>query len=141
MREKFHQSTTLAALVLSAWQMGMWLARVFVEYELKQRAQRPEQWGQCPKCGAKLQSKGFANRQMLTLVGWVEWRRRIGRCPNRCRSPQVVPFDEALEIAPYQQTSLEVMRLGCMLAVFLPFGLAVHLLAQLSGVSVSDATV
>jgi hypothetical protein len=139
MREKFHQSTTLAALVLSAWQMGLWLAHAFVEYELNQRAPQSEQWGQCLKCGAKLQSKGFANRQMLTLVGWVEWRRRIGRCPNRCSGPQVVPFDEALQIAPYQQTSVELMRLGCLLAVFLPFGLAVHLLEQLSGVSISDA--
>lgn len=141
MREKFHQSTTLAALVLAAWQMGMWLARAFVESELNQRAQRPEQWGQCAHCGGKLQSKGFANRQMLTLVGWVEWRRRIGRCPNRCSGPQAVPFDEELQIAPYQQTSVELMRLGCMLAVFLPFGLAVHLLEQLSGVSVSDTAV
>lgn len=139
MREKFHQSTTLAALVLAAWQMGMWLARAFMEYELNRRAQQPEQWGDCPKCGAKLESKGFANRQMLTLVGWVEWRRRIGRCPNRCRGPQVVPLDAELEIAPYQQTSMELMRLGCLLSVFLPFGLAVHLLEQLSGVSISDA--
>lgn len=139
MREKFHQSTTLAALVLAAWQMGMWLAHAFVEYELNQRAQQPEQWGQCPKCGAKLQSKGFADRQMLTLVGWIAWRRRIGRCPNRCSSPQVVPFDDELGIAPYQQTSMELMRLGCLLSVFLPFGLAVHLLEQLNGVTISDA--
>ena len=94
MQEKFHHSPTLAALVLAAWQMGMWLARAFVESELNQRAQRPEQWGQCSKCGAKLHSKGFAQRQMLTLVGWVEWRRRIGRCPNRCRGSQAAPLDE-----------------------------------------------
>lgn len=141
MQEKFHQSPTLAALVLAAWQMGMWLARAFVESELNQRAQQPEQWGQCPECGGKLQSKGFAKRQMLTLVGWVEWRRRIGRCPSRCRGSQIVPLDAELEIAPSQQTSMELMRLGCMLAVFLPFGLAVHLLEQLSGVSISDAAV
>ena len=36
---------------------------------------------------------------------------------------------------------MELMRLGCMLAVFLPFGLAVHLLEQISGVSISDAAV
>jgi hypothetical protein len=47
MREQFHQSTTLATLVLAAWQMGLWLARAFVEYELNQRAQRSEQWGNC----------------------------------------------------------------------------------------------
>ncbi|MBW4422265.1 MAG: ISKra4 family transposase [Myxacorys californica WJT36-NPBG1] len=141
MRKTFHQSTTLAALVLAGWQMGMWLARAFVEYELNQRAQQPEQWGHCCECGTRLHSKGYASRRMLTLVGWVEWRRRVGRCPNRCGGSQVVPLDEELGLAPYQQTSMELMRLGCLLAVFLPFGLAVHLLEQLSGVSVSDAAV
>ncbi|MGV0027137.1 hypothetical protein [Phormidesmis priestleyi] len=138
MREKFHQSPTLAALVLVAWQMGLWLARAFVEYELNQRAQQAEQWGHCPECGAKLQSKGFVKCRMLTLVGWVEWKRRVGRCPHRCGGSQAVPFDAELGIAPYQQTSVELMRLGCMLAVFLPFGLAVHLLEQLSGIGISD---
>jgi hypothetical protein len=63
----------------------------------------------------------------------------VSRCPNRCRGSQAVPLDEALGIAPHQQTSLELMRLGCLLAVFLPFGLAAHLLEQLSGIRISDA--
>jgi hypothetical protein len=75
MRQKFHQSPTLAALVLVAWQMGLWLARALVEYELHRRSQQSVPWGHCPECGAKLRSKGFVKRQMLTLVGYVEWKR------------------------------------------------------------------
>jgi hypothetical protein len=45
-----------------------------------------------------------------------------------------------LGIEPYQQTSVELMRLGCLLAVFLPFELAVMLLQQFSGIAISDAT-
>lgn len=35
---------------------------------------------------------------------------------------------------------MELTRLGCLLAVFVPFEIAVGLLKQLSGVSLSDAT-
>lgn len=140
LQEKLHHNHTLAGLVLTAWQIGLWLANGLVEAELNQRAQQAMGWGRCPQCGAMFQSKGYANRQMLTLVGRVEWRRRVGRCPNRCTGSQSVPFDEILGVAPYQQTSVELMRLGCLLAVFVPFEIAVGLLKQLSGVSLSDAT-
>jgi hypothetical protein len=140
MQEKLHHNRTLAGLVLAAWQVGLWLAHLLVESELNQRAQQAVEWGRCPKCTATLQSKGYVSRRMLTLVGWVGWRRRVGRCPNRCRGSQIVPFDETLGIAPYQQTSVELMRLGCLLALFVPFENAVRLLKQLSGVSLSDAT-
>jgi hypothetical protein len=46
-----------------------------------------------------------------------------------------------LAITPYQQTSMELMRLGCLLAAFLPFELAVQLLVQLCGIRISDDTV
>ena len=75
---------------------------------------------------------------MQTLVGHVQWRRRIGRCPNRCSGIQSVPFDQVLGLAPYQQSSVELMRLGCLLALFVPFELAAWLLSQLSGLRVSD---
>lgn len=78
---------------------------------------------------------------MLTIVGWVEWRRRVGRCPNRCAGSHDAPFDTVLGIVPYQQTSIELVRMGCLLAVFLPFELAVQLLSQLCGIDMSDATV
>ncbi len=78
---------------------------------------------------------------MLTLVGQVEWKRRIGRCPHRCLGSEQTPFDEVLGIQAYQQTSTELIRLGCLLTVFLPFDLTSHLLQQLTGAVVSDATI
>jgi hypothetical protein len=139
--EKLQKSVTLASLVLVAWQIGLWFARALVNHHLNERAQRPQSWGNCHQCGSRLESKGFVSRRMLTLVGWVEWRRRVGRCPNRCAGSHAAPFDKVLGIASYQQTSIEVVRLGCLLAVFLPFELAVQLLSQLCGISISDDTV
>jgi hypothetical protein len=121
MQEKLHHHRTLAGLVLAAWQMGLWLANALVESQLNQRAQQVRVGGRRPQYGATLHSNGDVSRRMLTLVGWVAWRRRVGRCPNRCRGSQAVPFDETLGIAPYQHTSGELMRLGCLLAVFVPF--------------------
>lgn len=138
---KLRATSTLAALVLSAWQMGLWVAKIIVEHQLAERSQAPTALGHCSSCGTSLVSKGFATRQLLTLVGEVEWKRRISRCPNRCSGSQQAPFDAVLGIAPYQQTSIELVRFGCLLAVFLPFELAASLLQQLSGITVSDATV
>lgn len=138
--EKLQRSDTLASLVLTAWQIGLWFARTLVNYQLNERAKRPEVWGNCHQCGSRLESKGFVSRRMLTLVGWVEWRRRVGRCPNRCPDSHDAPFDGVLGIVPYQQTSIELMRLGCLLAVFLPYELAVQLLSQLCGICISDDT-
>jgi hypothetical protein len=138
--EKLQKSTTLASLVLTAWQIGLWFAKTLVEQQLNQRSQQPQAWEHCSQCGVRLQSKGFVSRRMLTLVGWVEWNRRVGRCPRHCLGSDVTPFDQVLEIRRYQQTSVELLRLGCLLAVFLPFELAVQILAQLCGIRVSDDT-
>jgi hypothetical protein len=133
--------SSLSAVVLTARQMGLWLARAIVEQQLHERAVAPTKWGNCLVCHAQLISKGFVKRQMLTLVGQVEWKRRVGRCPHRCLGSQQIPLDEALSIKPYQQTSIELMRLGCLLAVFLPFDLASWMLQQLTGVGVSNDTI
>jgi hypothetical protein len=135
------RASHLPAGVLTAWQIGLWFAKTLVEQQLDERAKRPQGWANCAKCGRRLESKGFVSRQMLTLVGWVEWKRRIGRCPNRCAGSHCAPFDAVLGIAAYQQTSIELVRLGCLLAVFMPFELAVQLLAQLCGIHMSDGTV
>ncbi len=92
-------------------------------------------------CGRRLVSKGFVKRQMLTLVGTVEWKRRVGRCPQKCSGSQQIPFDVTLGIQSYQQTSTELIRLGCLLAIFLPFDLSAQLLRQLTGITISDATI
>lgn len=99
------------------------------------------EWNACSVCATRLVSKGFVNRRILTLVGWVEWRRRVGRCPHRCPGSQSTPFDQNLGIDAYQQTSTELMRLGCLIAVFLPFELAAWFLHQLSGTQVSEDTI
>lgn len=75
---------------------------------------------------------------MFTLVGEVEWKRRIGRCSRRCPGSQHAPFDAILDIDAHQRTSTEVRRLGCLLAIFLPFDLAASILQQLSGITVSE---
>jgi hypothetical protein len=46
-----------------------------------------------------------------------------------------------LGIKASAQTSTELQRLGCLLAVFLPFALAVEILMQLTGIEVSDRSV
>lgn len=134
-------NTTLAKVVLTAWQMGLWLARAMVCQQLSERAQLPPQWSCCPQCGTRLVSKGLVKRRILTLVGWVEWRRRVGRCPHRCSGSQKASLDDVLGIQPYQQTSTELMRLGCLLTVFLPFNLAAWMLQQLTGIAISDDTI
>jgi hypothetical protein len=64
-------ATTLPELVMVALQVGLMVARWLLETELMRRAQRPQDWGQCPHCGSRLHSKGFQHRQMQTLVGGI----------------------------------------------------------------------
>lgn len=139
--QRLSQARTLSAIVLTAWQMGIWLANRIVRQQLAARAQAVTQWGECPACGTRLVSKGFAVRQMLTLVGVVKWTRRVGRCPKQCFGSQSIPFDTELGIQRYQQTSTELVRLACLLVVFVPFELASQLMQQLTGIEVGSATI
>ena len=139
--QQLRDAVTLATLVLTAWKMGLWIARSIVEQQLTERGKREDEQSYCSVCKTPLLSKGFAERQMLTLVGKVHWKRRIRRCPRHCLNSQKVPSDDALGIVAHQQTSIELVRLGCLLAVFLPFELAASILQQSSGISVSDGTI
>jgi hypothetical protein len=112
---------TLTLLVLSAWRLVRVLAIKIVEEALIERAQRPTQWSNCPKCGKRLHSKGFVSRQITSVIGIVRWKRRVGRCPNGCEIGQIAPLDKALGLLPHQRTSVELQKLGCLLAVFVPF--------------------
>ena len=112
MFETLENASTLSALVLSAWHLAMYLVAKFVEAELEKRAVQKRNWGKCPQCGKNLQSKGFQGREMKTLVGKIIWRRRIGRCPNKCKIGQVAPFDKELGLDAYQGTSSEVKHLA-----------------------------
>ena len=138
--EDLKQTTSLVSIVWVAWQMGLWIGRAIVEDQLNTRAQLSSPWSKCRHCGRQLRSKGFEKRRMLTLVGWVKWRRRVGCCPDGCRGSREHPFDQVLGISAYQQTSDEVRRLGCLLCVFLPFELSSWLLRQFTGLQFESDT-
>jgi hypothetical protein len=131
----------LTALMLAAWQVARTLTVHRVEAVLAERARHPTLWPRCPQCGAGWRSKGFAKRQITSLFGPIQWRRRVGRCPHGCETPQVAPLDEALGVQPHQRTSGELQSLGCALAVFVPFAPAARLLGWSSGGTVSPQAV
>jgi hypothetical protein len=135
------EAHSLPTLVLAAWQVGRLLAVHLIEAVLAARARQPSAWPSCPRCGVALRSKGFATRQVLSLCGPIQWRRRVGRCPQGCAIAQVAPVDDALGVQPYQRTSGELQALGCALAVFVPFATAARLLSWYSGGVVSPRAV
>jgi hypothetical protein len=139
--EAIENSSTLALLILSAWRLARVLAVRIVEESLIERAQRPTQWSDCPKCGKRLHSKGFVHRQISSMIGVVHWKRRVGRCPNGCEIGQVAPLDNALGLLPHQRTSFELQKLGCLLSVFVPFETSAALLNCLISVQVSSVAV
>jgi hypothetical protein len=135
------EARSLTMLVLAAWQVGRLLAVHLIEAVLAARARQPSAWPSCPRCGVALRSKGFATRQVISLCGPIQWRRRIGRCPQGCTIAQVAPLDDALGVQPHQRTSGELQALGCALAVFVPFATAARLLGWYSGGVVSPRAV
>jgi hypothetical protein len=64
----------------------------------------------------------------------------VGHCPKGCKNSLYVPLDKALGIAPYQNSSDELVRLGCLLSLFVPYELAAWLLGQFSGLQVSASS-
>ena len=90
------EACSLTTLVLAAWQVGRLLAVHLIEAVLAARGRQPSAWPSCPRCGVTLRSKGFATRQVMSLCGPIQWRRRIGRCPQGCAIAQVAPLDDAL---------------------------------------------
>ena len=135
------EAQTLAQLMLAVWPLARLMALHIVEDVLAERAQRPRAGPRGPSCGVPLRSKGFAQRQLMTLFGPIRWRRRVGRCPQGCAMPQVAPFDEALGVQPPQRTSDELQWLGCACAVFVPFATAARLLGWYCGGIVSSRAV
>ena len=103
--ESIGNASTLTLLILSAWRLARVLAVRIVEEALIERAQRLTQWTDCPKCGKRLHSKGFAPRQITSVIGIIRWKRRVGRCPHGCAIGQIAPLDKALGLLPGQRTS------------------------------------
>ena len=134
------EAASLVLMVLAAWEVVRRLAVRLVEESLTVRAQQPEAWSACGRCGRWLQSKGFQPRTLHTLFGVIGWRRRVGRCPKGCKGSQVAPLDRALGLMAHQRTGVEVQWMGCLLAVFVPYETARRLLQQLTGVELAVGT-
>jgi hypothetical protein len=132
---------SLTAFSLAAWQVARLLTVHRVEAGLAERSQPPPLWPRGPQWGAGLRSKGFAKRQITSLFGPRPWRRRVGRCPHGCETPQVAPWDEGLGIPPPQRSSGEFQALGGAWAVCVPFATAARLLGWASGSPVSPQAV
>jgi hypothetical protein len=140
--EEVEQAAALVLLILTALQLGRAIAVKVVEEILNERGQAPEaECPQCEKCQAKLESKGLLGREILTLLGWVKWKRRVRRCPNGCKGSQVAPSDEVLGLTAYQKIGMEVKWLASALAIFVPFETAAVLLAMLTGVKVESKSI
>ncbi len=130
------QELNLANMVMIVWQIGLLVARAVLEEVLSKRGQEATEGSVCPKCGQRLESKGLLPRKLVTLVGEISWRRRVWRCPNKCKIKQVVPLDEELGLEANQRTGIEVKRLACALAVFVPYEIAAVLLSLLTGINI-----
>jgi len=141
MLDEMANATTLSLIIIAAWQLARILAVRLVEEALANKAQAKTEWGRCEKCGKRLQSKGFAPRQIKSIIGIIKWKRRLGRCSNKCAIGQVSPLDEALGLTPNQKSDSSLQQIACLAAIFVPFETAEMLLSQLSGVSVSSQTI
>jgi hypothetical protein len=128
---------SLTAVILAAWQVARVLTVHLVEAVLAARARRPLAWPRCPPCGGFLRRKGLATRQVMSLCGPMRWRRRVGRCPHGCETPQVAPLDEALGVQPHQRPSGERQSLGWAVAVCVPCATAARVLGWYRGRTVS----
>lgn len=139
--EKIENAPTLTLIVLAVLRLAFALAVKVAQEELTERARRPTQWPKCPVCGRRLHSKGLIRRSVASIIGIIEWKRRVGRCPNRCEIGQIAPLDTQLGLMPYQSCSLELYSLGCLLAVFVPYDTAARILKRFLPFTVSPVTI
>ncbi len=141
MFDELAEATTLSLLIMVAWQLAPVLTVRLVEETLTRRAQTKTEWGPCPKCGKRLQSKGFKPRQIKSIMGEIKWKRRLGRCSNKCVIGQIAPLDEELGLASNQKSDVGLQQAACLVALFVPFETAAMLLKQLTGIDISGQAI
>ena len=139
--EEVKNGVSLSIIIMAAFQLGRMLMVMLVEEIIANRAKEKTNWPNCEKCGKRLQSKGFAERQIQSVLGTIRWERRVGRCPKGCQIGQIAPLDEELGIEPYQQTSMELKKIGSSLAVFVAYETAANLMKQIIGIEVSSSSI
>lgn len=119
--DELENATKLAVLIVVAWQLARVLAVRLVEETLAKRVQEKTEWEACQKCGRRLQSKGLKPRQIKSIIGEIKWKRRLGRCPNKCSIGQVAPLDKEPGIASNQKSDVGLQKVACLVAIFVPF--------------------
>lgn len=139
--QKLESSKRLAELIWICVELGRMIAVMVIEEVLNKRGSEKSEGSYCEGCGAKLESKGQRSRKLLTVIGEIKWSRQVRRCPKGCKGSERVPLDEALGIESNQRVGPHLIRMGCMLAIFVPYEIASKLLLLLTGVSVSPMTI
>lgn len=62
----------------------------------------------------------------------------MGKCTTKnCQVSLSLPLDEVFGITPYQSSSQELIRLGCLLSIVMPYDLSSWMLYQCTGMTVS----
>lgn len=141
MFDELTEATTLSLLIVTAWQLARVIAVRIVEETLMNRAQAKTEWEPCPECGKRLQSKGFKPRQIKSIIGEIKWKRRLGRCSNKCVIGQIAPFDEELGLASNQKSDVGLQQVACLVAIFVPFETAAMLLKSMTGIEISSQAI
>ena len=139
--DKVSKAITLKAVVLAALKLSLAIAVIIVNETLIQRGQSKGELEVCPKCNKPLESKGLLSRTVKTIIGIISWKRRVLRCPNGCKIGQIVPLDIELGLQSNQRVSEDLMERACVLAIFVPFGIAVSLLEILTCVQVCPGSI
>ena len=139
--EAVEQAATIGSLVPAAIGLGRDLARLVAEDTLSQRAAETRPWGCCPECGKSRQSKVGRPRQLTTSIGVLKWSRAVGRCPAGCRIGQIAPLDDDLGLESGQRSSCELISLGCLLAVNVPFATTGQILERAVGGKLAASTI
>jgi hypothetical protein len=139
--EKIRNAQNLVAMIIAGFLLARVLTVKIIEKILEERASERCKWPRCPKCNAQIESKGNKKRKIKSIVGEINWKRKIGRCPNGCEIGQVAPLDEKLGLEAEQRVSNELKQAGCALAIFVPFQIAARLLKLLTGIDISHQSI
>jgi sulfur relay (sulfurtransferase) complex TusBCD TusD component (DsrE family) len=138
-----HRNTSLAEHedgVLTAWRT---VAPVLLEGVLQlattglEQTARPRASG-CPSCAQRRGVQSQRKRQVQTRLGPIRLKRWWHHCWKCGRGWS--PPDQALGLAPYQQTSTGLVRWQAALGAVTTFREAARLLGDLTGVEVGSET-
>ena len=70
-------SVTLAVLIWQGLKLGRLIAVRVIEAIILERVQEASPDLHCESCGNRLESKGQLKRQLVTIVGIIEWKRQV----------------------------------------------------------------